>query len=123
MTHHMTIAAAAAAAAVSRKSISAASNQRRSGCRSSDIDIGNRLQFELSSAPAAMLFPVPPADGNEKTGVDDESGIDGDESKPQSDFVDKAFYVFGRSTVPRSWCIAAVTSPYPFCFNWKLSTY
>jgi len=39
---------------------------------------------------------------------------DGEQCLPFPEFVARAFFVFDQTTRPRNWCMAIISSPYPF---------
>lgn len=47
------------------------------------------------------------ADADAEAGDDETTGL------PFPGFVDRAFYFFSQTTRPRSWCLQAITWPYP----------
>ena len=80
----------------------ATTTAQRSAAPSPSVQTGSRRSPEVSS-----LATDEPCDDD---GVDNN-----DEATPALDeFEAKAFFVLGRSTRPRSWCITVVMWPYPY---------
>jgi len=79
----------------------AATTAQRSAAPSPSVQAGSRRSPEVSSSFA--------------TDEPCDDVVDNDEATPALDeFEEKAFFVLGRSTRPRSWCITVVMWPYPY---------
>jgi len=75
-----------------------ASTARCSSAASPSLYTGSRRSPEVTSS----------------TAEEPNDGVENEDGGAFDDFEEKAFLVMGKTTRPRSWCIAAVMWPYPF---------
>jgi hypothetical protein len=52
--------------------------------------------------------------------ADAEAGEEGTSGLPYPGFADRAFFLLDQTTRPRSWCLRAITWPYPFNYKFAL---
>lgn|SRR6218665_1051789 len=75
--------------------------------------VGIRLRQQLQQSRFVRELTE---DHHSESGGGGEGAEDDDSELPFPGFVKKAFFLFEQTTPPRSWCLAAMTWPYPFLF-------
>jgi hypothetical protein len=77
-------------------------------------DAADQCQVMLQSAACSSMQNDPELVVTSTSYAEAESGDDGTSGLPYPGFAERAFFCLYQKTPPRSWCLRAITWPYPF---------